>query len=300
MGLRKRLVTVGVFGVILYSGTSFVYGTGTSQVDLSTSANQVQAEIIQRDIQQDIVGCKLQAAGTELAESTSEELGEIKKTIAEQKIAEEEKKKAEELEKELKATKSGKGLVYKIPKDWKSEFKAYMAYTAVTSKSSPQYKLLNSEDASTDENGLRMYKGRYCIAVGSGFASEIGTKIDLVLENDTVIQCVLGDQKADCDTVDNHMRCAHNGSVAEFIMDKSVFKSKKDGSGTVNWVTTEAGSFDGKIKKVIIVDESDDEVNIKSSADKDKKKKKQMEEVVESVDLTIVDDDITEETTESK
>lgn len=207
--------------------------------------------------------------------------------------SEEEKKKEEydkELDKELKATKSGKGYVFKIPKTWYSEFKAYMRYTAVTCKSSPQYTLLNSEDAYTDENGLRMYKGRYCIAMGSGFASEIGTKIDLILSNGTILQCILGDQKADCDTTKNNMCCKSNGSIAEFIVDYSTFLGKKDSSGTVNWIE----NFDGKIDKVVVYNGKNGVAEIKDEPEKKKSKKKVKSEVVEMIEFS-TEEEMTEE-----
>ena len=76
---------------------------------------------------------------------------------------------------------------FNVPNDipgCKSIAKTYMAYTAVTAKNSPQYKLLNDEKAHTDKaTGLRMYEDRYCIALGSYYTSTIGTKVNLLLEN---------------------------------------------------------------------------------------------------------------------
>lgn len=135
----------------------------------------------------------------------------------------------------------------------RSEFKSYMAYTAVTNKSSAQYKLLNSELAYTDpDTGIRMVDGRYCIAVGTGYCSKIGTKINLVLENGNVIKCILGDVKADQHTDSTNKFHTVDGSVAEFIVDKTIFNQKKDSSGTVNWIN----GFEGKITKVVIIDEN--------------------------------------------
>ena len=80
-----------------------------------------------------------------------------------------------------------------------SGFKSYMPYTAITSKNSNQYKLQHTE-AYTGEHGIRQVDGRYCIALGSYFGKEIGTYYDLVLENGTVIPCILADRKADIHT----------------------------------------------------------------------------------------------------
>lgn len=134
----------------------------------------------------------------------------------------------------------------------RSNVKTYMPYTAVTSKGSDQYKLLNSSSAYTDpDTGLRMFDGRYCIAVGTGYCGKIGTKIDLVMANGNIVKCILGDVKADCDTDPTNRFHATDGSVAEFIVDYSVFNSKKDSSGSVNWVD----GLDGAITKVVILND---------------------------------------------
>lgn len=137
-----------------------------------------------------------------------------------------------------------------------SNFKAYMGYDAVTCVSSPQYQLLNSESAYTDANtGIRMVDNRYCVALGSYYASTIGQKVDLYLETGVVIPCILGDCKADCHTNwDTHQYCNSNGSVAEFIVDYSVFNYLKDASGTVNWCVGDCGSFNGRIMKIELVE----------------------------------------------
>lgn len=137
-----------------------------------------------------------------------------------------------------------------------SNFKAYMGYTAVTCVSSPQYQLLNGENAYTDANtGIRMVDGRYCIALGSFYTSTIGQKVDLYLETGVVIPCILGDCKADCHTNwDTHQYCNTNGSVAEFIVDYSTFSYLNDGSGTVNWCIGDCGSFNGRITKIVLVE----------------------------------------------
>lgn len=130
-----------------------------------------------------------------------------------------------------------------------SWFKSYMPYTAVTDTSSSQYELLNGSDAYTDINtGIRMVGDRYCVALGSYYTTEIGQKVDLVLDNGNVIKCVLGDCKADCDTNASN-QYAGSGDVAEFIVDYNIFNNLKDASGTVNWVY----GFEGDIVNVVLV-----------------------------------------------
>ena len=116
-------------------------------------------------------------------------------------------------------------------------FKAYMPYTAVTSKRSKQYKILNDKLAWTNHtNGVRMYGGYWCVAIGSGWGAKVGDKLDLYLANGTVIPSIMADQKADRHTKNNNRVCISNGGVAEFIVDYKVFNKFKDRSGTVNFI----------------------------------------------------------------
>ena len=125
-----------------------------------------------------------------------------------------------------------------------SATKTYMAYTAVTCKSSPQYKLLRSPEAHTDEvTGLRMVGDRICIAMGTFYASEIGTKINLVMANGSTVKCILGDIKSDMHTDPTHRYQRWDGSVAEMIVDYDYFSSTKQ----------YPKELDGKIARVDIV-----------------------------------------------
>lgn len=129
-----------------------------------------------------------------------------------------------------------------------NSFKTYMSYKAITLKSSPHYKL--QQIATTADNGIRMVDGRYCIAIGQGFCKKIGTPIDIVLENDIVIPCILGDCKAIVDTDENNL-LAHNGHLLEFIVDTPSLSNETRVSGDIS--KAEDG-WDAKIKKIIIYD----------------------------------------------
>lgn len=105
---------------------------------------------------------------------------------------------------------------YDVP--YTSGFKSYMDYRAITYVDSLQYVLQNNY-AYTGNYGIRMVNGRYCIAVGSRFTSSIGQYIDLVLENGTIIPCILADQKSDAHTDSDNIVTVHNGCASEFIVD---------------------------------------------------------------------------------
>ena len=103
---------------------------------------------------------------------------------------------------------------------------SYMDYQKVTSKSSNQYKVLNSVYAWTDKNtGLRMYKDRICIAIGQGYNAVAGDYVDIVLDDNTIIKCIVGDMKAVVDTDESMRYHTIDGSVVECIVDYNYFSS---------------------------------------------------------------------------
>lgn len=111
-----------------------------------------------------------------------------------------------------------------------SGYKSWMDYQMITSSGSPQ-KLLQDEYAYTGSYGIRQINGRYCVAIGSYFTTEIGQYFDLILENGTVIPCILADQKADEDTDDDGIFTLYNGCATEFIIDFDYlnYAAKRDG-----------------------------------------------------------------------
>lgn len=96
--------------------------------------------------------------------------------------------------------------------------KTYMDYRTITSTGTYEYKLQNTA-AYTNDDGIRMINGRYCIAVGTAFGTRIGQYIDLVLENGTVIHCIMGDTKSDEHTDSEHVFTVASGCCSEFIVE---------------------------------------------------------------------------------
>lgn len=78
----------------------------------------------------------------------------------------------------------------------------------------------------TNEVGLRVYDGRFTIAVGTYFNTAIGQYFDLVLENGTVIQCIMGDLKADIHTDSRGLFTEASGCMTEFIVDRTYLPNK--------------------------------------------------------------------------
>ncbi len=122
-----------------------------------------------------------------------------------------------------------------------NEFKSYMDYRSITHTSSDQYKLQNM--CNTVDQGFRMYNGRYCIALGTGFNAPVGTYVDVVLENGNVIECVVGDIKDNRDTDATNRQCIHNNSVVEFIVNQPMIQAETNYSGTVSSIDGFEGSI---------------------------------------------------------
>lgn len=125
---------------------------------------------------------------------------------------------------------------------------SFMPYQAITSKSSPQYKL--QRIAYTGNYGIRQVNGRYCVAVGSAYTTIIGQYFDLVLDNGTVIPCILADCKADIHT-DSTNRISADGSLAEFVVDKHSLDTMTQKMGDIIYCTPE---WKGTIVKIRIYD----------------------------------------------
>lgn len=131
-----------------------------------------------------------------------------------------------------------------------NRIKSYMPYTAITSRSSAQWKL--QQVAYTGTHGIRQVNGRYCIAVGSAYTSKIGQYIDLVLENGSVIPCILADQKADKDTNAENTITEHDGSLVEFVVNSSSLSSSVRRMGDISYAQDDWNSM---ITQVIVYDE---------------------------------------------
>lgn len=130
--------------------------------------------------------------------------------------------------------------------------KTYEPYTTITSVNSWQYKL--QQKAYTNEDGFRMINGRYMIATGSGVSHDVGRYIDIVLENGTVIPCVIGDAKDDAHTDQEfHIMTKKSHCVSEFLVDESVMNPDLLLSGNMSNYREE---WNSKVVKFILYDKN--------------------------------------------
>lgn len=128
-----------------------------------------------------------------------------------------------------------------------TKFKSWMPYTAITSKSSKQYKL-QATQAVTGIYGIRQINGRFCVAMGTYFGLTIGTEFDLILANNTVIPCIAADEKADIHTDNNNLQTIHDNSIVEFIVDSNALNKNAKLSGNISSCNP---NWDSNITKII-------------------------------------------------
>ena len=130
------------------------------------------------------------------------------------------------------------------------DFKCFEDFRAITDKTSPQYAL--QQDAWTDAEGLRRYKGFYCIALGSAYGDKIGTKYAVTLSTGVTFLAILADQKADAHTIDGHTR-DRSGAVIEFIVETEALPAAVRRSGSVGAIE----KFSGEVRKIQEVKHND-------------------------------------------
>ena len=130
-------------------------------------------------------------------------------------------------------------------------FKSYMDYRSVNIPTAIQYKLLTIHGYT--DNGFRKVNGRYCIAVGSYFNTSIGQYIDLILENGVVIQCIMGDLKADVHTDKTNMFTSLNTCCSEFIVDVNSLDAYVAKTGNIS---NASPSWNSPVKYIIVYDKN--------------------------------------------
>lgn len=128
-------------------------------------------------------------------------------------------------------------------------FKSYMDADCISSRASAQYQLKSQYELS--DNGIWTVEGRYCIAVGSYYCIDIGTKIDLVMQSGETVECILADCKADRDT-DCLNRQNPNGSIVEFIVRTSSLERQAKRMGDCSYADSR---LFGEIKEIRIYED---------------------------------------------
>ncbi|MGF6375006.1 hypothetical protein M2140_000040 [Clostridiales Family XIII bacterium PM5-7] len=141
-----------------------------------------------------------------------------------------------------------KYIQHSVPFHKDNYFKAYMDYRCITDTSSKQWAM--QLGAYTDENGMRKIGDYYCIALGSGFSSALGSKFKITLDTGVEFLGILADQKANIHT-DSSNRFIDVGSrlnIVEFIVQDDMLPSIVKTMGDVNY--TPGDIFKGNIIRI--------------------------------------------------
>ena len=131
----------------------------------------------------------------------------------------------------------------KLPTEATGEFKTYMDYRKITDKTSKQWNL--QQLATTNEKGFRIFNGRYLVAVGTYYATEVGKELKITLDNGFVFYAMVGDIKMDIHTDANNQYIPINGNIVEFIVDIDKLDPKTKKSGDIS-----NSGFDVKIVRI--------------------------------------------------
>ena len=156
--------------------------------------------------------------------------------------------------------------VYYIDKPHAHEKKIYTVYTAVTDRSSKQYKLFNSDKRYTDISGVCLIKDkndvyRYTIALGPYWANgEIGRYVDIYMENGSVLPCITCDVKQWVHTMDGKGKYGINANdLIEFYVDPTRLNYVDSYNNTPLYfssgdVSTAKEEFSGAVEKIVVWD----------------------------------------------
>ncbi len=130
-----------------------------------------------------------------------------------------------------------------LPIEATGEFKTYMDYRKITDKTSKQWNL--QQLATTNEKGFRVFNGRYLVAVGTYYATEVGKELKITLDNGFVFYAIVGDIKMDTHTDANNQYIPINGNIVEFIVDTNKLDPMTKKLGDVSNL-----GFKGKIIRI--------------------------------------------------
>lgn len=132
---------------------------------------------------------------------------------------------------------------YNIPTG-DTSFHGYMDYACITDINSLQYQL--QLNCWTDSQGIRRQCDDVCIALGSYYGTEIGTRYLITTDTGNSFTAVLADCKADIHTdYNNQYRDTGNGfkNVVEFIVDTYALDNDVMSSGNIGTYSNYSGNI---------------------------------------------------------
>lgn len=123
-------------------------------------------------------------------------------------------------------------------------FKAYMDYRTITDTTTEQWKL--QQQSWTDWQGLRRFNTDYCVAMGTGYAEEVGDRFQITLDTGSVFTVIVADIKSDTHTDRTCRFTKVKGNmvnVLEFIVDENALSNEVLTLGTVGHYDNLSGNI---------------------------------------------------------
>lgn len=142
--------------------------------------------------------------------------------------------------------------IYDVSDKQTTNFKSYMSYNMITSKTSKQYKI-QSTIAYSGLYGIRTVKERFCVAIGTYFNASVGDYVDIILENGTTIYCIVSDIKDDKDTDSDNILTLSNGCSTEFIVDIDALNNDAKTSGNISMCNSD---WNSRVVKIVVYDKN--------------------------------------------
>ena len=106
--------------------------------------------------------------------------------------------------------------------------RTYMGWQCITSKTSTQYKLMQTAGVNFDEEGFGKIGDRYVVATTTTYG-KVGDFIDVYQADGTILKCIIGDIKNQNDPGCNKWGHNNGKCVIESIVDKNTWY--KNGAG---------------------------------------------------------------------
>ena len=133
-----------------------------------------------------------------------------------------------------------------LPRGISGEFKSYMSFKSITNKSSEQYRL--QSECWSDEYGFRRWGDYYCVALGSRYSTNIGSKFKITFDTGVEIYAILADCKSDKHTDRTNSYNPFNNNICEFIVDMNSLDGLSKKMGDISYSPN--GLMGGKIVKI--------------------------------------------------
>ena len=107
----------------------------------------------------------------------------------------------------------------------------YMGWQTITAPDSQQYKLREKAGMTFDDEGYGIIDGRYVVATTTTFG-EVGDKIDIYLEDGTILPAIIGDIKNQSDAGATKWGHQDGSNMIEFVVDKDSWYPSHSNPGT--------------------------------------------------------------------